>query len=167
MNLPPEPVVVDERRMREALKLAGKAAEDGEVPVGAVIVHEGQVIARAHNQVEMLRDATAHAEMIALTQAAEALDNWRLEGAEIYVTLEPCAMCTGALVLSRISRIVYGADDPNAGACGSVFKINDDARLNHRIPVVKGILSQDSAELLRTFFRSRRSGARPRPRDPS
>src|SRR5437667_11222978 len=107
--------------MEEALKLAGRAGEAGEVPVGAVIIHEGRVIARAHNQVETLRDATAHAEMIAITQAAEALENWRLEGAELYVTLEPCAMCAGAMVLSRLSRIVYGADDPVAGACGSVL----------------------------------------------
>jgi tRNA(adenine34) deaminase len=163
----PETPVVDERCMREALRLARRAAEDGEVPVGAVIVHEGHVIARAHNQVERLRDATAHAEMIAITQAAEALDNWRLEGAELYVTLEPCAMCAGALVLSRISRIVFAAEDPRAGACGSVFSIHDDARLNHRIPIVKGVLGPESGELLRDFFRSRRSGARPRPHDPA
>ena len=147
----------DDRFMQEALKQAGLAAEEGEVPVGAVIVHDGRVIARAHNQVETLRDATAHAEMIAITQAAEALENWRLEGAEMYVTLEPCAMCSGAMVLSRVARIVYGADDPVAGACGSVFNIVSEKRLNHRIPVVKGVMADRSSELLKEFFRSRRS----------
>jgi len=147
---------LEEKLMAEALRLAARAAEAGEVPVGAVIVHGGQVIARAHNQVEMLHDATAHAEMIAVTQAAEALQNWRLEGAEIYVTLEPCPMCAGALVNSRVSRIVYGADDPIAGACGSVFNIVNEKRLNHRIPVVKGVLGERCSEILKSFFRSRR-----------
>jgi tRNA(adenine34) deaminase len=146
----------DEKFMHEAIRLAQRAQEAGEVPVGAIIVHEGHIIARAHNQVETLRDATAHAEMIAITQAAEALENWRLEGAEIYVTLEPCAMCAGAMVLSRVARIIYGADDPIAGACGSVFNIVAEKRLNHRIPVVKGVLSDRSSEMLRAFFRSRR-----------
>ncbi len=146
----------DEHFMQEALRQAGLAAETGEVPVGAVIVHGGRVIARAHNQVETLRDATAHAEMIAITQAAEALENWRLEGAEMFVTLEPCAMCSGAMVLSRVARIVYGADDPVAGACGSVFNIVSEKRLNHRIPVVKGVMADRSSELLKSFFRSRR-----------
>ena len=132
------------------------AAEAGEVPVGAVIVHGGRVIARAHNQVETLRDATAHAEMIAITQAAESLENWRLEGAEMFVTLEPCAMCSGAMVLSRVARVVYGADDPVAGACGSVFNIVSEKRLNHRIPVVKGVMADRSSELLKSFFRARR-----------
>ena len=147
---------VEEKLMAEALRLAQRAAEAGEVPVGAVIVHAGQVIARAHNQVEMLHDATAHAEMIAITQAAEALENWRLEGAELYVTLEPCPMCAGALVNSRVSRIVYGADDPIAGACGSVFNIVNEKRLNHRIPVVKGVLGERCSEILKSFFRTRR-----------
>ena len=147
--------------MEEALRLAARAAEAGEVPVGAVIVKDGRVLARAHNQVETLRDATAHAEMIAITQAAEALDNWRLEGAEIFVTLEPCPMCAGALVLSRVARIVYGADDPVAGACGSVFNIVDEKRLNHRIPVVKGVLAQRSSEMLKEFFKSRRENPKP------
>jgi tRNA(adenine34) deaminase len=147
---------IEEKLMAEALRLAQHAADAGEVPVGAVIVHGGQVIARAHNQVETLHDATAHAEMIAITQAAEALENWRLEGAEIYVTLEPCPMCAGALVNSRLSRIVYGADDPIAGACGSVFNIVNEKRLNHRIPVVKGVLGERCSEILRSFFRSRR-----------
>jgi tRNA(adenine34) deaminase len=153
--------VDDDRFMQEALKLAERAAEAGEVPVGAVIVREGHVIARAHNQVEMLRDATAHAEMIAITQAAEALENWRLEGAEIYVTLEPCPMCAGAMVLSRLARIVYGADDPLAGACGSVFNIVAEKRLNHRIPVVKGVMADRSSDLLKSFFRARRNSPKP------
>ena len=144
--------------MQEALRQAGLAAGAGEVPVGAVIVHEGRVVARAHNQVETLRDATAHAEMIAITQAAEALENWRLEVAEVFVTLEPCAMCSGAMVLSRVARIVYGADDPVAGACGSVFNIVSEKRLNHRIPVVKGVMAERASQLLKEFFRSRRNG---------
>ena len=143
--------------MSEALRWAERAAEAGEVPVGAVIVKGGRVLGRAHNQVETLRDATAHAEMIAITQAAEALENWRLEGADLYVTLEPCAMCAGALVLSRVARIIYAADDPIAGACGSTFNIVAEKKLNHRIPVVKGIQAERSGELLRSFFRSRRS----------
>ena len=150
------PATLEEKYMAEALRLAERAAEAGEVPVGALIVREGHVIGRAHNQVEMLHDATAHAEMIAITQAAEALENWRLEGAEIYVTLEPCPMCAGALVNSRVARIVYGCDDPIAGACGSVFNIVSEKRLNHRIPVVKGVLADRASALLKDFFRSRR-----------
>jgi tRNA(adenine34) deaminase len=156
----------EEKFMEEALRLAGRAVEAGEVPVGAVIVKDGRILGRAHNQVETLRDATAHAEMIAITQAAEALENWRLEGAEIFVTLEPCAMCAGALVLSRVARIVYGADDPIAGACGSTFNIVDEKRLNHRIPVVKGVLAERCGALLRDFFRDRRKGRRPSPEGP-
>jgi len=147
---------VDERWMSEAIRQAERAAEAGEVPVGAVIVLAGRVLGRAHNQVETLRDATAHAEMIAITQSAEALQNWRLEGAELYVTLEPCPMCAGALVHSRVARIVYGADDPIAGACGSVFNVVSEKRLNHRIPVVKGVQAARCSELLKSFFRRRR-----------
>jgi len=145
--------------MEEALRLAERAAQAGEVPVGAVIVRDGRVLARAHNQVETLRDATAHAEMIAITQAAEALSNWRLEGTEIYVTLEPCPMCAGALVLSRVSRIIYGAEDPLAGACGSVYNLVGDGRLPHRIPVVRGVGAERARALLKNFFRSRRKAA--------
>ena len=147
----------DARFMEEALRLARRAGEAGEVPVGAVIVKDGRILVRAHNQVETLRDATAHAEMIAITQAAEALDNWRLSGADLYVTLEPCPMCAGAMVLSRVARIVYGADDPIAGACGSTFNIVAEKKLNHRIPIVKGVLADRCGELLRDFFRSRRA----------
>lgn len=147
-----------EEYMAQALRQAEQAAELGEVPVGAVIVREGRILARAHNQVEALHDATAHAEMIAITQAAAALENWRLEKCDVVVTLEPCAMCAGAMVNSRVARIVYGADDPVAGACGSVFDVVADKRLNHRIPVVKGVLADRCGALLKAFFRSRRDG---------
>jgi tRNA(adenine34) deaminase len=149
--------------MAEALRQAQRAAEAGEVPVGAVLVKDGRVLGRAHNQVEALRDATAHAEMIAITQAAEALENWRLEGVDLYVTLEPCAMCAGAMVLSRVGRIIYGADDPIAGACGSTFNIVSEKKLNHRIPVVKGVQAERCGAILKEFFRSRR---KERPLDP-
>ncbi|MBI2901902.1 MAG: nucleoside deaminase [Planctomycetes bacterium] len=145
------------RFMEEALRQAERAAEAGEVPVGAVIVHDGKIVARAHNQVELLHDATAHAEMIAITQASEALGDWRLAGAALYVTMEPCPMCAGALVLARADRIVYGTADPVAGACGSVFDIPSEKRLNHRIPVTGGVLAQRCAALLKEFFRSRRA----------
>ena len=143
--------------MEEAFRQAECGATAGEVPVGAVIVKDGTILARAHNQMETLRDATAHAEMITITQAAEGLENWRLEGCELYVTLEPCPMCAGAMINSRVSRIVYGTDDPVAGACGTVFNIVDEKRLNHRIPVTRGVLRERCAELLKSFFRSRRS----------
>jgi tRNA(adenine34) deaminase len=152
----------ERRWMEEALRQAEAAGEAGEVPVGAVVVKGGRVLARGHNQVELLKDATAHAEMIALTSAASALDNWRLEGCDLVVTLEPCAMCAGALVNSRISRIVYGAPDPVAGACGSVFDVVSDTRLNHRIPVVKGVLADRCGALLKDFFRSRRTEKSPK-----
>ena len=148
---------MDEKFMGEALRHAQRGGAAGEVPVGAVIVKDGTILARAHNQVETLRDATAHAEMIAITQAAEALENWRLEGCEVFVTLEPCPMCAGAMVNSRIARIVYGAEDPVAGACGTVFNIVEEKRLNHRIPVTRGVLGERASELLKSFFRSRRS----------
>ena len=152
----------ERRWMEEALRQAELAGEAGEIPVGAVVVKDGRVLARGHNQVELLRDATAHAEMIALTSAASALDNWRLEGCDLVVTLEPCAMCAGALVNSRVSRIVYGAADPVAGACGSVFDVVSDPRLNHRIPVVKGVLADRCGALLKDFFRSRRTEKSPK-----
>jgi tRNA(adenine34) deaminase len=147
----------DERWMREALKQALYAREDGEVPVGAVIVHRGRLIARAHNQRERLKDPTAHAEMIALTQAAAALDRWRLAGCTLYVTLEPCAMCAGAMVLARIDRVVYAAADPKAGACGSLMNLVQDPRLNHRVEVAAGVLAEEAGPLLRDFFQQRRA----------
>ena len=148
--------VEDERYMRIALAEARAALDHADVPVGAVIVRDGVVIARAHNQRELLKDPTAHAEVIALTQASAALGAWRLTACTVYVTVEPCVMCAGALVLARVSRLVYGADDPKAGACVSLYRIPSDARLNHCIPTVQGVLAEESAALLREFFRARR-----------
>jgi tRNA(adenine34) deaminase len=145
-----------ERFMQEALKEAVQAFDEGEVPVGAVVVHGGRIIGRAHNQRETLRDPTAHAEMIAITQAAEALDNWRLIGADLYVTLEPCAMCAGAVVLARIERLFYGAPDPKAGACGTVLDVLGTQALNHRVEVVPGVLAEACGQVLSRFFRQRR-----------
>ena len=142
--------------MREAIKEAIAALDEDEVPVGAVIVHENAIIARAHNQREALHDPTAHAEILAITQAAEHLSNWRLSGTTMYVTLEPCAMCAGALVLARVGRLYYGASDPKAGACGSLYDIVQDSRLNHRLEVVPGLLAEDGASLLQEFFARKR-----------
>ena len=152
----PDTLTEDARYMREALRMARAALEHDEVPVGCVIVHEGRVIARAHNQRETLRDPTAHAEMIAITQAADALDSWRLHGCTLYVTLEPCAMCAGAMVLARIDRLVYGAADPKAGAVESVFRLLDEPRLNHRVAVTAGVLAEPCGEVLSEFFRAKR-----------
>lgn len=146
----------DEDCMRLALKLAAKAAELGEVPVGAVVVCEDRVVARAWNQVELLKDATAHAEMIALTQAASALGDWRLAHATLYVTKEPCAMCAGAMVNSRLARLVYGCPDPRCGAAGSALKITDFPGMLHRVEVTGGILAEECLALLQEFFRRRR-----------
>jgi len=142
--------------MREAIKEAEKAFEKEEVPVGAVIVHNERIIGRAHNQVEQLKDATAHAEMIALTQASSALGDWRLEGAELYVTKEPCPMCAGAIVLSRVGRVIFGARDEHAGAAGSKMNILQDGCLNHRVEVVGGIQEEECRALLQNFFRHHR-----------
>jgi len=138
--------------MMMALKEAQKAYEIREVPVGAVIVHEGHIIAKAHNQRELLHDPTAHAEMIAITQASSHLQSWRLENVTMYVTLEPCAMCAGAMVLARIPELVFGARDPKAGAAGSVMNILRDERLNHRVTVTAGVLEQQCGAILRDFF---------------
>ena len=143
--------------MRAALREASKAFDEGEVPVGAVIVHGDRVIARAHNEREKLNDPTAHAEMIALTQAAAALESWRLVGATLYVTLEPCLMCTGALFNARIDRVVYGAADAKAGACGSVYSVGLDSSLNHRFDVEGGVLADECGGILREFFSMRRN----------
>lgn len=142
--------------MREALKEAVKAFECDEVPVGAVIVYEKQIIARAHNQIVMLKDPTAHAEMIAITQAADYLRNERLLNCSLYVTIEPCPMCAGASVLARIKKIIYGADDPKSGACGSVINIANNKKLNHRIEVTSGIMREDCADLMKEFFKKKR-----------
>jgi tRNA(adenine34) deaminase len=138
--------------MEYALKEAQKAFELGEVPVGAVIVYRDSVIAKGYNQVETLKDATAHAEMIALSAAFNYFGSWRLEGCTIYVTLEPCPMCTGAIVLSRIEKVVFGAFDFKAGACGSVYNIAEDGNLNHKVEVISGIMAEESQSLLRAFF---------------
>jgi tRNA(adenine34) deaminase len=147
----------DEYFMSLALKEAEAAASEDEVPVGAVIVCEGRVIGRAHNQRERLHDPTAHAEMIAVTQAASYLQNWRLTGCALYVTIEPCAMCAGALVLARMDRIVYGVADPKGGACGSVFNVVNEPRLNHRVLVTRGVLAEECARVLSDFFKRRRA----------
>ncbi|MCD8349659.1 MAG: tRNA adenosine(34) deaminase TadA [Planctomycetaceae bacterium] len=147
---------IDAWRMAQALKAAADAAEAGEVPVGAVIYHRERLIARAYNQREMLQDPTAHAEILAITQAAAALESWRLDECTMYVTLEPCSMCAGALVLSRISRLVYGARDPKAGACGSVLDVLGCEQLNHTVEVTADVLAEPCGLILREFFRERR-----------
>ncbi|WP_201789367.1 tRNA adenosine(34) deaminase TadA [Candidatus Brocadia sapporoensis] len=138
--------------MRQAIAEAEKAVEKNDVPVGAIIVYEGRIIARAHNQREMLNDPTAHAEMIAITQAAAYLENWRLRGTTLYVTLEPCAMCAGALVQSRVNTLVYGTADKKAGACVSVMNIVQEPRFNHRLEVVPNVLAKECKCLLQKFF---------------
>ena len=143
--------------MQKALLEAQAAAQADEVPVGAVVVFEDKVIGRAHNQRELLADPTAHAEMLALTQAASYLGNWRLNGCTLYVTLEPCPMCAGAMVLARIDRVVFGPTDPKAGACQTLYQITDDPRLNHRVEVVSGVLAQPCETLLKEFFAKKRT----------
>ncbi len=142
--------------MTEALCLAREAAAAGEVPVGAVALFEGRVVGRGANRRESARDPTAHAELLAIQEAARALGRWRLAGVTLVVTLEPCAMCAGAMVLARIDRLVYGASDPKAGAVGSLMDLSSDPRLNHRFAVERGIRADECGELLRTFFRERR-----------
>lgn len=146
----------DDYYMSLALREAARAEEAGDVPVGAVIVMDGEVLARAHNQRELLQDPTAHAEMIALTQAAGALGSWRLLGCDLFVTKEPCPMCAGALVLARIRRVVYGIDDEKGGAVRSLFQIPTDPRLNHRVDVQVGVLGEECREQLQAFFRRKR-----------
>jgi tRNA(adenine34) deaminase len=146
----------DEYFMRLALREAERALEHDDVPIGAVIVHEGEVIAAARNERELRNDPTAHAEMLALREASQRLESWRLLETALYVTLEPCAMCAGAIVLARVPRVVYAAEDPKAGAAGSVLNVLAEPRLNHRPAVAGGLLAQEAAELLRAFFASRR-----------
>ncbi|MBU0548930.1 MAG: tRNA adenosine(34) deaminase TadA [Candidatus Omnitrophica bacterium] len=147
---------IDEIYMSEALKEAIKAAEDDEVPVGCVIVHQGKIVARGRNQVERLKDPTAHAEMIAITSATNCLESKWLNKATAYVTIEPCSMCAGAFVLARVNRLVYGADDPKTGACGSLTNIANNKKLNHRIKIKKGVLAQECGVLLSEFFKKKR-----------
>ncbi len=149
----------DTRWMREALKLAREARAQGEVPVGAVVVLGGRLLGKGKNQIETLGDPTAHAEILAIGAAAAAVGEPRLIGATLYTTLEPCVMCSGAIVLARIARIVYAADDPKAGACGSVYDIPRDPRLNHRAVVLGGLLAEESSFLLRSFFDALRRNA--------
>ncbi len=149
-----------EHFMRLALAQAAQALSEDEVPVGAVIVRQGRVIAAAYNQRERLRDPTAHAEMIAITQAAESVGDWRLDRCALYVTLEPCPMCAGALLQARIPQVVYGATDSKAGAVDSLFHLLVDARLNHRAEVIPGILAQPCGEILSEFFRKQREAGK-------
>ena len=146
----------DDYFMRLALREAEQALEHEDVPIGAVVVREGEVLAAAHNERELRQDPTAHAEILALRAAAHARGSWRVLDAVLYVTLEPCAMCAGAVVLARIPRVVFGASDPKAGACGSVLDVLAEPRLNHRPEVAGGLLAQESAALLSSFFASRR-----------
>ena len=141
-----------EQWMKQALREATLAYEEDEVPVGAVIVHKGAIIGRGHNQIERLQDPTAHAEMIALTAACNHLESRRLEGCTMYVTLEPCPMCAGAVVLSRIPTLVFSAFDSKAGACGTLYNITHDKRLNHTVHVISGVCDRESEELLKSFF---------------
>jgi tRNA(adenine34) deaminase len=149
----------DEQGMHAALREARASALIDEVPVGCVIVHEGTIIGRGHNQVEGLQDATAHAEVLAIGAASNALQSWRLSECTLYVTLEPCAMCAGAIVLARVDRLVYGAVDPKAGACGSVLDVIHERRLNHRVEVAAGVLAEECGAVLKSFFARRRREA--------
>jgi tRNA(adenine34) deaminase len=148
----------DQVWMMEALAEARRAAESGEVPIGAVVVREGGVVGRGHNRREIDGDPLAHAELLAIREAAARTDGWRLLGCTLYVTLEPCAMCAGAIVNSRVERLVYGAPDPKAGYCGTLGNLVQDPRLNHRLDVTAGVLEGESAALLRGFFASLRRG---------
>ena len=147
----------DEYFMLEAIKAALCAQEDGDVPVGAVITYQGKIIAKAWNQREKLQDPTAHAEMIALTQAAEYIGNWHLNDCSIYVTLEPCPMCAGALVHSRIDKLIYACNDPKTGAAGSIYNIVQDERLNHQIEITSGVLAEPCSLMLKDFFKQKRA----------
>jgi tRNA(adenine34) deaminase len=151
---------LDERFMQAALDEADAAFEADEVPIGAVIVHDGRIIARGRNEKETLRDPTAHAEMLALTSATAARHDWRLTGCTMYVTLEPCPMCAGAMVLARIDRLVYGCEDPKFGACGSMFNIVSDPRTNHQIAVSPGVRSPECSQILQAFFQKQRAAGK-------
>ncbi len=142
----------DEKWMRRALREAQIALKKGEVPVGAVVVYENKIIGKGHNQVESLNDPTAHAEIIAIGAASTYLGSWRLSGSALYVTLEPCAMCAGAIILSRIDRLIYGTKDPKAGACGSLYNLVQDIRLNHQVEILPYILEEECSQILKVFF---------------
>lgn len=149
----------DQQGMQAALREAERALAIDEVPVGCVIVHDGMIVGRGHNQVERLKDATAHAEMIAIGAASEALGSWRLNECTMYVTLEPCAMCAGAIILARVGRMVYGTTDPKAGACGSVVDVIHEPRLNHRVELSNGVLAEECGALLKSFFQTKRKNS--------
>jgi tRNA(adenine34) deaminase len=151
----------DEYFMCEALRLANKAAVAGEVPIGAIVVRAGKIIGRAYNQIELLKDATAHAEMLALTQAEAAVGDWRLTDCDLYVTKEPCAMCAGALIHTRIRRVIFGCTDPSAGAAGSVINLLQMPGFNHRCDIASGVMQNECAAILRDFFRKRRDEQEP------
>lgn len=160
---PPEPAAraaEDERWMAEALYEAERAAEAGEVPVGAVIVHAGRVVGRGHNRTEALQDPTAHAEIIAITAAADSLGSWRLEKTTLYVTLEPCVMCLGAIFNARVPRLVFGTHDPKRGAAGSVIDLTENERLNHHLEVAHGVHREEASRLLSQFFERLRREAK-------
>jgi len=162
-----EPVIdlqSDDYFMREALRQAARAYEAGEVPIGAVIAREGRLIARAFNQVELLKDATAHAEMLALTQAEEVMGDWRLTGCTLYVTKEPCPMCAGAIVHTRLARVVFGASDPKAGAAGSALNLLQFPSLNHHCEITRGVCEAECRSLLQNFFAEQRLTEKPRPK---
>lgn len=150
---------LDQRYMQEAIKEAVKAFDADEVPVGAIIVHKARIIGRAHNQIKLLKDPTAHAEMIAITQAAAHLENERLLDTTVYVTIEPCAMCAGAMILARVKRLVFGARDTKTGAFGSALDVNK-LKLNHKITVTKDVLKEECAALLKEFFNKKRDGSK-------
>ncbi len=157
MNLTNEPIwQVHQRYMAKALQLAEQAYEEGEIPVGAIVVYNDQIVGKGYNQVERLKDPTAHAEMIAISAACDTLDNKYLSKATLYVTLEPCPMCAGALVWSKISRVVFGASDPKAGCGGSFLNILENEELNHQPEVIQGVLELDSEYLIKSFFASKR-----------
>ncbi len=138
--------------MREALKEAEKALKKKEVPVGAVVVYQNKIIGRGHNQTETLKDATAHAEILAIGAASNFLNSWRLNDASIYVTVEPCIMCAGAIILSRLDRLIFGTPDPKAGACGSLYNLPQDIRLNHQVEIISGLLEDQCKSILKAFF---------------
>jgi tRNA(adenine34) deaminase len=151
-----QPEIDDQAFMREALRLAGKAYAADEVPVGAIVTRGGKIIARAHNQVELLKDATAHAEMLALTQAEAAVGDWRLTDCDLYVTKETCVMCAGALVHARVRRVVFGCADDRAGAAGSILNVLQMPTFNHQCDILSGVLQNDCAAILQDFFKKRR-----------
>lgn len=158
LNGPLDPLERDEHYLRQALREAEAAQEADEVPIGAVVVHEGQIIGRGHNQNKTLQDPTAHAEMIAISAACNRVQSRYLEQATLYVTVEPCSMCAGAIVLARLGRLVFGAADPKAGACGSLFDLVRDPRLNHRVEVTSGVLQAECAAMISSFFEKIRQG---------